>query len=108
MITLSRTLVLTFALFVPLALSAPAFADGNVTCDAGPKESWMSIKNLKKRVWIEGWQLIKTEVSSDCYEVYARTESGQVIEAFFHPVTLEKLVVFRRGKEIYRAEGFDG
>jgi len=34
------------------------------------------------------------------------TESGQVIEAFFHPVTLQKLVVFRRGQEIYRAANF--
>ena len=32
--------------------------------------------------------------------------SGQAIEAFFHPVTLRKLLVFRRGTEIYRAEGF--
>jgi hypothetical protein len=47
-------------------------------------------------------------VQGDCYEVYARTEAGQAIEAFFHPVTLEKLVVFRRGREIFRKDGFNG
>jgi hypothetical protein len=30
-----------------------------------------------------------------------------VLEAFFHPVTLKKLVVYRRGEEIFRAKGFD-
>lgn len=105
---LPRKLLITVTLVLPLMLSGFAFADGNVTCDSGPKQNWVSIKKLKKTVWMEGWKLIKTEITNDCYEVYARTESGQVIEAFFHPVTLEKLIVYRRGREIYRAEGFDG
>lgn len=46
------------------------------------------------------------QVEGDCYEVYARNSDGQVLEAFFHPVTLEKLVVYRRGAEIYRKKGF--
>ena len=92
-----------------LAFSAtPAHADGNVTCDSGPQQNWQPISKLKKKVWLERWSLLKTQVEGDCYEVYARTETGQAIEAFFHPVTLEKLVVFRRGKEIFRAKGFDG
>ena len=48
------------------------------------------------------------QVQGDCYEVYAHTKQGQSVEAFFHPVTLEKLVVFRRGQEIFRAKGFKG
>jgi hypothetical protein len=90
------------------AFSAPAYADGDVVCGAGPKESWKPVKALKKQAWLEGWELLKTQVEGDCYEVYARTEQGQAIEAFFHPVTLKKLVVFRRGQEIYRAPGFKG
>lgn len=66
------------------------------------------MNKLKKKVWLERWSLLKTQIEGDCYEVYARTETGQAIEAFFHPVTLEKLVVFRRGKEIFRAKGFEG
>ncbi|WP_374413440.1 PepSY domain-containing protein [Novosphingobium colocasiae] len=100
-----RTIALLFA---PLAIFAavPAQADGNVQCKSGPKENWKPIDKLKKQVWLEGWEIIKTQVEGDCYEVYARNGEGQVLEAFFHPVTLKKLVVFRRGQEIFRAKGF--
>lgn len=91
-----------------LGLSAPALADGNVKCGAGPQSGWKAMADLKKRAWKEGWELLKTQVEGDCYEVYARNAQGQSIEAFFHPETLEKLVVFRRGKEVYRAKGFKG
>ena len=90
-------------------MAAPgARADGNVHCDAGPREAWKRPAELRKKAWMEGWTVQKAEIERDCYEVYGRTESGQAIEAFFHPVTLRKLVVFRRGKEIFRARGFTG
>jgi len=88
---------------VGLSLSSPAHADGDILCNSGPQEKWQPVKKLKKQAWLEGWELLKVQVEGDCYEVYARTENGQAIEAFFHPVTLRKLVVFRRGQEIYRA-----
>lgn len=91
-----------------LALASPALADGDVKCNAGPAAKWQKIDKLKKKAWLEKWTVQKMQVEGDCYEVYARTEQGQAIEAFFHPVTLEKLVVFRRGKEIWRAKGFSG
>lgn len=91
-----------------LGWSMPAYADGDVQCNSGPQEKWQKIGKLKKKAWLEGWKLLKSQVEGDCYEIYARTESGQAIEAFFHPVTLEKLIVFRRGQEIYRAKGFKG
>jgi len=92
------------ALFLP----GPARADGNVRCNAGPQQGWKSMSALKKQAWLEGWTVQKVQVERDCYEVYARTENGQAIEAFFHPVTLQKLLVLRRGQEIYRASGFTG
>jgi hypothetical protein len=101
----------SLAILAPIAAllaSAPAYADGDITCKAGPQAGWQSIDKLKKKAFLEGWSLNKTQVEGDCYEVYARTDQGQVIEAFFHPVTLQKLVVFRRGQEIYRAKGFTG
>lgn len=102
--------VFAAALFAGAAalVSSPAYADGNVRCSSGPKTGWQSMENLRKQAELEGWTLRKTKVEGDCYEVYARTETGQSIEAFFHPVTLQKLVVYRRGKEIYRAPGFTG
>jgi hypothetical protein len=88
--------------------AAPALADSNLRCGAGAKETWQPINKVKKKAWLEGWKVLKAQVEGDCYEVYARTENGQAIEAFFHPVTLQKLVVYRRGEEIYRAPGFKG
>lgn len=96
------------ALAGSLALTSPALADGDVKCNAGPQANWKPMPALKKQVWLEGWKLQKALVPNDCYEVYAQTENGQAVEAFFHPVTLQKLLVLRRGTEIYRAKGFAG
>ena len=103
-----RTLSRAAALCCLLTLASPALADGDVKCNSGPAEKWQKIDKLKKKAWLEKWTVQKLQVEGDCYEVYARTESGQAIEAFFHPVTLQKLVVFRRGQEIWRAKGFAG
>lgn len=91
-----------------LALATPAMADGDVVCNSGPQENWHPLSEVSKKAWLEGWTVQQARIEGDCYEVYARTESGQAIEAFFHPVTLEKLVVLRRGREIYRKRGFTG
>ncbi|MCB1627308.1 MAG: PepSY domain-containing protein [Xanthomonadales bacterium] len=98
---------LTTSCALALGMSA-AHADGDIVCGAGPQEGWQPLKALKKKAWLERWEIVEMKIEGDCYEVYARTESGQVIEAFFHPETLDKLVVLRRGQEIYRAPGFEG
>ncbi len=100
-----KILALSLAITTAL-LASPALADGNVRCNAGPRETWKPLSELRKKAWIEGWTVQKAQVEGDCYEVYARTEAGQAVEAFFHPVTLQKLVVYRRGREIYRAPVF--
>lgn len=97
----------------PVALAimitgAPAHADGELRCNAGPQAHWKPLSELRKKAWMEGWTVQRVQVEGDCYEVYARTESGQALEAFFHPVTLQKLVVYRRGREVFRAQGFSG
>lgn len=103
-----KPLAAACVLLLPVLTLHPtaALADGNVACRSGPQASWKPIEKLKKKVWLEEWELVKLQVEGDCYEVYARTKEGQVVEAFFHPVTLEKLIVFRRGSEIYRKKGF--
>lgn len=103
-----RKIILVAAIAGLAFTSTPALADGDVKCDAGPKSSWKKLKAVKKKAWMQGWEILKVQVEGDCYEVYARTEQGQAIEAFFHPVTLEKLVVYRRGREIFRKKGFTG
>lgn len=103
-----RLAAATAALLGAATLATPALADGNVKCGGGPQAGWKPLNDVKKKAWQEGWEVQKVQVEGDCFEVYARTESGQAIEAFFHPVTLKKLVVFRRGQEIFRAKGFSG
>jgi hypothetical protein len=95
-----------FACVVTLLAPTAALADGDIVCNAGPQQQWKPLAALRKKAWQEGWTVQKVQTEGDCYEVYARTEDGQALEAFFHPVTLQKLVVFRRGKEIFRAPGF--
>lgn len=102
-----------FVLAAPMAVAlllagAPAHADGGVRCNSGPQAQWKPMSELRKKAWLEGWTVQRTQVEGDCYEVYARTDTGMAIEAFFHPVTLQKLLVYRRGREIYRAPGFTG
>ena len=104
-----KKLILAATLSLGVVIAAtPAYADGDVVCNAGPKDQWQSMAALKKAAWKQGWKINKVQVEGDCYEVYAITEEGQAIEAFFHPVTLKKLVVFRRGQEIFHAKGFTG
>lgn len=96
------------ALTLSVAGVTPALADGSVRCGGGPQSAWQPMAKLKKKAWMEGWKITKAQVEGDCYEIYAHTAEGQAVEAFFHPVTLQKLLVLRRGSEIYRAPGFKG
>ncbi len=106
--TFPRILMALAAASLACLAAAPAHADGDVRCNAGPKEQWKPLADLRKQAWKQGWTVQKAHAEGDCYEVYARTEGGQAIEAFFHPVTLQKLVIYRRGREIFRAPGFGG
>jgi hypothetical protein len=38
--------------------------------------------------------------------VYGTTPEGDRVEAYFHPVTLEKLYVGRRGEVLFRKAGY--
>lgn len=97
----------TLAALALSMLASPAWADGDVRCNSGPQAKWKPIAALNKKAWQEGWTVVKAQIEGDCYELYARTETGQAVEAFFHPVTLQKLIVYRRGQEVFRAKGFN-
>ncbi|MEQ1548487.1 MAG: PepSY domain-containing protein [Chakrabartia sp.] len=100
--TVSQKLIL-----LPLALliATPAFAHGNVQCHSGPKAAWKSVETLKASILAQGWKIKKVKAEKDCYEVYGTTPEGDKVEAFFHPVTLQKILVLRRGQVLYRAPG---
>jgi hypothetical protein len=84
-----------------LTFAAPASATGKMTCNA-PQAKWKSIPTLEARLKKQGWQVRKSKVDGGCYEVYGTDPQGRRVEAYFHPVTLEKLLVSQRGKELYR------
>ncbi|HMS19283.1 PepSY domain-containing protein [uncultured Sphingorhabdus sp.] len=100
---------------IPLALaaaivaglpSAPASATGAIKCKAGPQAGWKSQDVLKAKLVKEGWTVRKSKVDGGCYEVYGTTPEGDRVEAYFHPVSLEKLYVARRGEVLFRKPGY--
>jgi hypothetical protein len=100
---------------VPLALAAaaiaalptaPASATGAIKCQAGPQSGWKSQEVLKAKLVKEGWTVRKSKIDGGCYEVYGTTPEGDRVEAYFHPVSLEKLYVARRGEVLFRKQGY--
>jgi hypothetical protein len=41
----------------------------------------------------KGWEIRKIKVDGGCYEVYAIDDKGERIEAYFHPVTFERIPI---------------
>ena len=82
--------------------AAPAAATGMMTCNAGPQSGWRSQEQLVQHLTQQGWQVRRTKVDGGCYEVYATDPEGNRVEAYFHPLTFEKLLVSRRGEVLFR------
>lgn len=79
---------------IPLAfaaLTANAWAHGNVKCTTLPKDQWKPHSELQAKLVKEGWQIRRMEVTDSCYEVYAKDPKGKRVEAFFNPVTFERV-----------------
>ena len=99
---MTKRLILAAAvLAAPFAFAAPASATGKMTCSA-PQAKWKSRPALEARLKKQGWKVAKSKVDGGCYEVYGTDPQGRRVEAYFHPVTFEKLLVSRRGQVIYR------
>jgi hypothetical protein len=79
---------------IPLAfavLGSSAWAHGGVKCTTLPKEQWKPYTELQARLVKEGWQIRRMEMTESCYEVYAKDPKGKRVEAFFNPVTFERV-----------------
>lgn len=79
-----------------------ADATGLYNCNSGDRSTWKSVKMLEAKVKAEGWQVRHVKEDGGCYELYGTTPAGQRVEAYFHPVTLEKQLVSRRGEILFR------
>ena len=77
--------------YVLATAALPAYATGLATCDSGPREGWQPQAKLEKQLVEQKWQVRRIKVDGGCYEVYGMNEKGERVEAYFHPVTLERV-----------------
>jgi hypothetical protein len=103
---MKKLILFASAVALAMSLSGPARADAKIWCKGGPQAGWTSIERLKTKLVNEGWTLKKVKKVRDCYEVYGKTPEGDNVESFFHPVTLQKLLVLKRGKTLFREPGY--
>lgn len=71
--------------------AAAAFAHGNVSCPAVPKEEKQPQMALQKKLEGEGWKVRQVKNYNGCYEVYGFDGQGKKAEAFFNPKTFERV-----------------
>ncbi len=86
-----KKILILLALIAGLMCSGMAMATGLATCDSGPEEDWQSQETLKAQLEEKGWIVRRIKVDGGCFEVYALNEKEQRVEAYFHPVTLERI-----------------
>ena len=68
-----------------------ASATGLATCDSGSPDKWQSKEKLTEKLKAKGWEIRNIKVDGGCYEVYAIDDKKERVEAYFHPVTLERV-----------------
>ncbi len=66
-------------------VSSAASATGLATCDSGDPANWKPQEQLQADLEAKGWQVRRIKVDGGCYEVYAVTDEGKKVEAYFDP-----------------------
>ena len=87
------SLLLSSVLFTAL----PAAATGLATCDSGGRDTWQPQEKLAAMLKEKGWQVRRIKEDGGCYEVYALSEKGERVEAYFHPRTLAPVPTGAKG-----------
>ena len=96
---LSRVFIIIYVIII-----MDANATGMMTCDSGDQSTWQSEQVLTEKITAKGWQVRHMKIDGGCYEVYGTTPEGDRVEAYFHPVSMEKLLVHRRGEILFKKE----
>ena len=91
-----------FTAVLIMSLSTGVNATGRMTCDSGDQALWKTKDQLQSAIESDGWKVRKIKVDGGCYEVYGATPEGIRVEAYFDPLTLEKLLVAQRGKILFQ------
>jgi len=88
---MNKRIIIT--LLFSACFSAQAMATGLATCDSGPEEGWQKQEVLQQKLEKEGWEVRRIKMDGGCYEVYALDAEGNRLEAYFHPVTLDRIPI---------------
>jgi hypothetical protein len=71
-----------------LAQPPSSTAAEQLRCTDEPRSKWLSEEQIKKIFGVEQYAIVKFKVSrTNCYEFYAVTRSGEIIEVYYHPIT---------------------
>ncbi|WP_417829764.1 PepSY domain-containing protein [Thalassospira sp.] len=73
-----------------LSGALPALAIEKDMCDV-PMDQWQPREKLEQHLTAEGWEVQKITTDDGCYEVYATTEDGLTVEAYFNPETFDRV-----------------
>ena len=99
------TIAKTVAVSALLAtLVSPSFATGLYTCVSGDRSGWKSTSDLEEKMTAEGWQVRRIKEDGGCYEAYGTSPEGQRVEAYYHPETLELMLIARRGQILFEKQ----
>ena len=82
-------------------LAGPALATGKIKCAATPEQR-KPIEALKAELVKQGWTVAKAKLDGGCYEVYGVMPDTGRVEAYFDPISFEKLYVEQRGKVLFK------
>lgn len=93
--------MILIAALAAATLAGPALATGKMTCTA-TAEQRKPIEALKAELVKQGWTVAKAKIDGGCYEVYGVMPDTGRVEAYFDPVTFEKLFVEQRGKVLFK------
>lgn len=76
---------------LPLAAWASAPAE-KVVCTQAPRSAWMTEAKARALFGTETFTLVKFKISrGNCYEFYAIAQDGSVVEAYYDPVSGERV-----------------
>jgi len=85
----NKTMIkLTTAMVIAAAFASPSLA-ARTSCDSGAQENWMSKAEITSKAQGMGYEVRRIKAERGCYELYAISPEGQMVEAMFHPVTGE-------------------
>lgn len=77
-----------------------------LVCTDAPRSVWLPEAKMREIFDDKQYALVKFKISSGaCYEFYAIGKDGSIVEAYYHPVSGERLRFNRVGANVAPATG---